>query len=536
MVYSQFSVTVCTGLCSRRNTKPEQPGQNVIFAGTEGSGVFRSTNKGASWTQINSGLTHIVVNAFAVLPPPGGKGDTVIFAGTQGGISRSTNLGSTWTSVDTALTKRIVFSLLAFGNTIVAGTDAGVFLSTDRGTTWAEANTGMTASEIQCLTPGLLTLYAGTHNGGIFQSSLNLESWKRINVGMSVRDDPISSVLPLYTSGPMRLFAGSLGIHGVYLSTDNGTHWTPRDSGLTNSAVRCLDLRSLSNGVHLFAGTQGGGVYLSRDEGRYWTSVSTGLANKNVWALTVAPSGAGEDTSTLFAGTYGSGVFRSTNNGSSWSPVDSGLEIPTVFAFVFQGTALFAGTNGGVFRSTNQGTLWIRADSGITFKSIKCLAVSKSLLFAGTDRGVFMSSDSGRFWTSISSGLPDSGVVSLAVDKTNLYAGTWLGGVFRRSLSGFVSSAPGYVRSTPCRFSLEQNYPNPFNPSTTIRYGLPGRSPVDLAVFNTLGQLVAQLVNEEVNAGYHEVKFEASNQSSGVYFYRLQAGTYVDTKKLLLVR
>ena len=68
---------------------------------------------------------------------------------------------------------------------------------------------------------------------------------------------------------------------------------------------------SLSNGVHLFAGTQGGGVYLSRDRGQYWTGVSAGLSNKDVWALTVAPPGAGEDTSTLFAGTYGSGIFRS---------------------------------------------------------------------------------------------------------------------------------------------------------------------------------------------------------------------------------
>jgi hypothetical protein len=88
----------------------------------------------------------------------------------------------------------------------------------------------------------------------------------------------------------------------------------------------------------------------------------------------------------------------------------------------------------------------------------------------------------------------------------------------------------------PLAAFLDQNYPNPFNPSTTIRYGLPERSHVSLAVYNTLGQKVAQVVSGEVDAGYHEVKFNAPNLPSGVYFYRLQAGSYVETKKLLLVR
>ena len=98
-----------------------------------------------------------------------------------------------------------------------------------------------------------------------------------------------------------------------------------------------------------------------------------------------------------------------------------------------------------------------------------------------------------------------------------------------------VTAAP-LARVMPGTFELKQNFPNPFNPSTTIRYGLPNRSQVNLTVFNTLGQQVAQLVNAEMEAGSHEVKFDGSGLASGVYLYRMQAGSYAETRRFLLVR
>ncbi len=87
----------------------------------------------------------------------------------------------------------------------------------------------------------------------------------------------------------------------------------------------------------------------------------------------------------------------------------------------------------------------------------------------------------------------------------------------------------------PARATLE-NYPNPFNPSTTIRYELPHSTQVYLAVYNTLGQRIATLVQGPQEAGTYEVKFDGSNLASGAYFYRLQAGSFVLTKKLLLMK
>ena len=98
-------------------------------------------------------------------------------------------------------------------------------------------------------------------------------------------------------------------------------------------------------------------------------------------------------------------------------------------------------------------------------------------------------------------------------------------------VTGVASAA-----APPGTFRLEQNYPNPFNPSTTIRYVLGERSGVRLAVFNTLGQQVASLVDEVQDAGIHEVRFNGSNLASGMYFYRLMAGEFASTKRLLILQ
>jgi D-alanyl-D-alanine carboxypeptidase len=104
------------------------------------------------------------------------------------------------------------------------------------------------------------------------------------------------------------------------------------------------------------------------------------------------------------------------------------------------------------------------------------------------------------------------------------------------SPDAIASGVPYVLAGLPEAFKLEQNYPNPFNPSTTIKFELPKASMVRLSVYDMLGREVSVLVNERKNAGNHEVRFDASGLSSGVYFYRIQAGTYVETRKLLLLR
>jgi hypothetical protein len=91
-------------------------------------------------------------------------------------------------------------------------------------------------------------------------------------------------------------------------------------------------------------------------------------------------------------------------------------------------------------------------------------------------------------------------------------------------------------QNTVTTYALYQNYPNPFNPATVISYQVPKSSPVALIVFDILGREVRTLVNQEQPAGRYTITFDASNLASGVYFYRMQAAGFVQTRRLLLLR
>ena len=90
--------------------------------------------------------------------------------------------------------------------------------------------------------------------------------------------------------------------------------------------------------------------------------------------------------------------------------------------------------------------------------------------------------------------------------------------------------------SLPTTYSLEQNYPNPFNPSTTIKFSLPETSNVMLTIYNTLGQKVGELVNGNLEAGYHSYRWEAGSVASGIYIYELRTENFISVKKMILMK
>lgn len=104
-----------------------------------------------------------------------------------------------------------------------------------------------------------------------------------------------------------------------------------------------------------------------------------------------------------------------------------------------------------------------------------------------------------------------------------------------RSTGGAVG-VEEQVTSLPTEFELMANYPNPFNPATNIQFALPVNSQVKLTVVNALGQVVSELVNGELSAGLHEVRWDASKMTSGIYFYRIEANNFMQVRKMMLLK
>ena len=204
--------------------------------------IFISVELSAQWTQV---LPSQNGSIFALKL----KGTLNFFAGSdESGVFRTTDNGENWTTVNSGLTDLRVHSLVVNGTSLFAGTLGGVFLSTDNATSWTAVNSGLTNLNIYPLAVSGMNLFAGTSSSGVFLSTDNGTSWTAVNSGLSNLN-----LLSLFAVDGTNILAGTDG-DGVFLSTDNGSSWTAINSGLTDLSV----LSFAVVGTDLFAGTSGG--------------------------------------------------------------------------------------------------------------------------------------------------------------------------------------------------------------------------------------------------------------------------------------
>lgn len=379
--------------------------------------------------------------------------------------------------------------------------------------------------------------------------------WENISSGIGNR--------PVYSlhNNSGYIYAGSSN-HGIYLSSDNGTNWSPAGVNYFNITYAMTEF-----GGYLYAACELG-VWRTSNNGAYWSYTS--LNNTTMYSLASNQSRVfvGSHNSGLFYSAGGTGwfisqlntqsvkalalngnfllagcgnsagVFISTNNGTNW--FSSSLNYKSVYSLTLNGNIAFAGTGSGVYISTDSGYTWTQ--TSLNNELIYSLAVSGNNVFAGTElHGIYVSEDNGVSWTQRNEGLGNITVHALRIANNYLFAGASANGVYRRQIGNLVGITPN-SNETASKFSLFQNYPNPFNPITTITFEIPKRSDIVIRVFDAAGKQVSEILNSSNEPGKYTVDFNASKMASGVYFYELTAAStsdgdvFRDVKKMVIVK
>lgn len=541
---------------------------SALLAGTQYSGVRISRDGGKTWT--STGLhSHYV---YALLTTP-----SCIYAGTRyDGVQVSRDRGNTWQ--DPNLSAMSIEALAAFGHVLLAAQRyaPAIYRSVDRGETW---------SRIPVPTPFVFDfaggdgkLFAGARDG-VLVSFDDGRSWTLR--GGQLYGQNVFAVA--YAGG--YLYAGTGG-GGILVSSDDGEHWVT-GSGLPLGTY-VYDLLDVDGTV--FAAAEA--IYASTDKGLTWesrnsTGRGTGLGRIESALFVVG-----------YFGRYT--VIRTTDFGRSWTEVAKGLSGNPLFLYSFatRGQDIFLGTNNGVFRSTNLGERWMAYNDSLRDGGewVWRLASDERNLYVGSyESGTWwrpfapplmhLSTRSISF-QDVEVGTSDSRVLEVwntgsspmtihkvtvsnpryaahyhgapvvppgsSVPITITFSPTRVGeerGYLILKTDAFYSmdsvELDGLSKSgtkiralggVPEDYYVSQNFPNPFNSSTTIRFGLPTSDFVLVTVFDVTGSTIAEVFNEWLPAGRYEIRWQANNLSSGMYFLRFKALGFTSTKKIVYLK
>lgn len=486
------------------------PNEN-IFA-TYQSGVIRSTNNGGNWTTVATGS-----NIFSVYVAPNGSIFFPDVSNGGGSFKRSTNNGASWTTVmplpATGQFGINSYGYLSDGSIIIGFGDDGIYKSNDGGSSWSPSNLGLRSISVESLERGNSYIYAGTFGGGFYRSIDGI-NWEQSNQGLT---DPYVYTIAVLSNN--YIFIGT-GDGGLFKSTDLGTTWN--HLGFYSKIIFSDQTDKLYAGGY-------GSVYISSDFGNNWVQKDSGFANVPIQCFGSCPNGY------IITGTS-HGIYISSDGGEYWELKSPALDVRSISTNTEGHIFIATAWGGGFHKSTDYGESWIQMSNGITSNfglAIYCHPTG-NIYASALGGGVYFSSDNGNYWSTLDSGITANSVFTFEVDNSgHLFAGTWGNSIFR---SVNTTGIKDQIFKTPISYELYQNYPNPFNPSTIIKYTISKSSFVSLIIYDLLGKEIATLVNEEKQIGNYEIEFDGSNLASGVYFYRMQAGNFIATKKFILIK
>jgi photosystem II stability/assembly factor-like uncharacterized protein len=392
-------------------------GSNTLVQSTAQEGIKYTADGGSTWsvvTGIAEMITTISANA------------GTLYAGTNGGgIYTSSDDGASWSSFSsTGLDNDIITRVLFDGTTWYAGTGGGVYKSTDSGANWIKMVTGMKAHTVNALLTDGTNVYAGTAGGGIFKSIDSGSSWVTINSGITGKNYMVFSLLRYATD----IYAGTSG--GVVKTSNSGTLWVQKNTGLS---FKFGGKSMVSAGNNILVLDFLFNIYTTSDGGDNWTTAMGSGGN----TFSGLPWSIGSDNTSVYAsGFFGDVVMKSTDAGTNWVSANtgitnSGFNVTTQFSY--DGTNVYAATAEGMFRTDDNGASWVSAGTGLS-GVVNAFAVDGNNIYAGTEgNGVYLTSSQGASWAATNTGLGNQIIASLAAGS--LYAGSKGSGVWSYSLA-----------------------------------------------------------------------------------------------------
>jgi len=390
-------------------------------------------------------------------------------------------------------------------------------------------------------------------DGGVVVRSLDGgRTWTRVSAPTSnnlycinALDENVAIVGDGPDSGPARLFRTTDGGQTWQVVSESGSFWNAIHFFDAQNGIAQSDPVSPTSGFILVKTTDGGAT---------WTPIAQQVAAANgEFGLVGSFQFVGN---VGWFGTNQGRVFRSTDAGNTWSSsiAAGNNDWLVVVSFASTNTGVVGGytlqnqqiANSVLRRTTDGGQTWgaTTAPSALAFlggTGVPELGHLWLSAISAQGPSIFTSRDAGTTWLRHNSTPLTEAVASFSflttADSVFGLAITGEGQVLRYAQPARAASIVREVEGArPQTYLLEQNYPNPFNPTTTIVYQLPVASDVSLKVYDVLGREVATLFRGRQNAGRYQVQFNAERLSSGLYFYRLQAGSFTQTRKMTLIK
>ncbi len=465
----------------------------AIAVGDAGT-ILRTTDGGSSWDSMTSGTSQRL-NSISVI-----NNSTAVIAGDAGTVLRTIDGGSSWESITSNVTDNLMSVSFNGPNGVAGGTSQTILFSTDAGATWTTSQTGF-------------------FGGGFW--------------GVQMLDADNA-----FVAGENSIFQPMLG-----WSTNGGQNWDYTAFYLNSNEGRLY-------GVHFFDSNNGvaaasvwtgeGAIALTSDGGASWNTLP--FVNNALYSLNFP---AGQTDVGYAAGAAGI-IIKTTDGGGSWVDQISGTSV-TLFGIGFgdEAAGYAVGENGTILKTVSGGVIPVELTSFRAQLEEMIVRLSWHTASETNNSGFFIQRRVGNTWENLDfvQGYGTTTEAHSYVYVDNLSDLNYRGKVYYRlkqvdfdGTTDYSSSAEVTYEPKPNDYVLDQNYPNPFNPVTSIKFSIPEGSQVKLIVYDLLGNEVQTLVDEYKSPGTYSVKFNGAELTSGIYIYRFQAGEFVSTKRMALIK